>query len=98
MSDVSSFYDWERKNLKPEQLAEMLAEIYDRLAELEDKIENKTLIEFNKLEFNKPFVVLDYTSNGKEYYAIRIVEERDLAINLTKEKAEARLKELQERK
>ena len=72
-------------------------EIYDRLADLEDKIGSRTLIEFNKLEFNKPFVVLDYTSNGKEYYAIRIVEERDLAINLTKEKAEARLKELQEK-
>ena len=97
MNDVTSFYDWERKNLKPEQLAEMLAEIYDRLAELEDKIGNKTLIEFNKLDFNKPFVVLDYISNGKEYYAIRILEERDLAINLTKEEAEARLKELQEK-
>ena len=96
MSDVTSFYDWERENLKPEQLAEMLAEIYDRLADLESKIGSRTLIEFNKLEFNKPFVVLDYISNGKEYYAIRIVEERDLAINLTKEKAEARLKELQE--
>lgn len=94
---LTSFYDWERENLKPEQLAEMLAEIYDRLADLEDKIGSRTLIEFNKLEFNKPFVVLDYTSNGKEYYAIRIVEERDLAINLTKEKAEARLKELQEK-
>ena len=97
MSDVTSFYDWERENLKPEQLAEMLAEIYDRLAELEDKIKSRTLIEFNKLEFNKPFVVLDYISNGKEYYAIRLVEERDLAINLTKAKAEARLKELQEK-
>ena len=94
---LTSFYDWERENLKPEQLAEMLAEIYDRLAELESKIESRTLIEFNKLEFNKPFVVLDYISNGKEYYAIRIVEERDLAINLTKEEAEARLKELQEK-
>lgn len=97
MSDVSSFYDWERENLKPEQLAEMLAEIYDRLAELEDKIKSRTLIEFNKLEFNKPFVVLDYISNGKEYYAIRITEERDLAVNLTKEEAEARLKEIQEK-
>ena len=97
MSDVASFYDWERENLKPEQLAEMLAEIYDRLADLEDKIKSRTLIEFNKLEFNKPFVVLDYISNGKEYYAIRIVEERDLAINLTKEESEARLKELQEK-
>ena len=97
MSDVTSFYDWERENLKPEQLAEMLAEIYDRLAELESKIGSRTLIEFNKLEFNKPFVVLDYISNGKEYYAIRIVEERDLAINLTKEEAEARLKKLQEK-
>ena len=72
-------------------------EIYNRLADLESKIGSRTLIEFNKLEFNKPFVVLDYTSNGKEYYAIRIVEERDLAINLTKEEAEARLKELQEK-
>ena len=44
MSDVTSFYDWERENLKPEQLAEMLAEIYDRLADLEDKIENGTLV------------------------------------------------------
>ena len=93
MNDVTSFYDWERKNLKPEQSAEM----YDHLADLEDKIKSRTLIEFNKLEFNKPFVVLDYISNGKEYYAIRIVEERDLAINLTKEEAEARLKELQEK-
>ena len=93
MSDVTSFYDWERENLKPEQLAE----IYDRLADLEDKIESRTLIEFNKLEFNKPFVVLDYISNGKEYYAIRIAEERDLAVNLTKEEAETRLKELQEK-
>ena len=41
---LTSFYDWERGNLKPEQIAE----IYDRLAELEDKIENGTLIEFNK--------------------------------------------------
>ena len=96
MSDVSSFYDWERENLKPEQLAEMLAEIYDRLADLESKIGSRTLIEFNKLEFNKPFVVLDYISNGKEYYAIRIMEERDLAINLTKAEAEAKLEELQE--
>ena len=45
MSDVTSFYDWERENLKPEQLAEMLAEIYDRLAELESKIKNGTLVE-----------------------------------------------------
>ena len=96
MSDVASFYDWERENLKPEQLAEMLAEIYDRLADLESKIGSRTLIEFNKLEFNKPFVVLDYISNGKEYYAIRIMEERDLAINLTKAEAEAKLEELQE--
>ena len=38
---LTSFYDWERKNLKPEQFAE----IYDRLADLEDKIENGTLVE-----------------------------------------------------
>ena len=38
---LTSFYDWERKNLKPEQSAE----IYDRLADLEDRIENGTLVE-----------------------------------------------------
>ena len=38
---LTSFYDWERENLKPEQIAEM----YDRLAELEDKIEDGTLVE-----------------------------------------------------
>ena len=38
---LTSFYDWERENLKPEQLAE----IYDRLADLEDKIKNGTLVE-----------------------------------------------------
>ena len=62
-----------------------------RLAELEDKIENGTLI-----VVNKPFVAPDYISNGKEYYAVKIAEERDLAINLTKSEAETKLKELQE--
>lgn len=38
---ITSFYDWERENLKPEQSAEM----YDHLADLEDKIENGTLAE-----------------------------------------------------
>ena len=63
--------------------------VYYRLRELEDKIENGTLV-----VVNKPFVAPDYISNGKEYYAVKIVEERDLAINLTKAEAEARLKEL----
>ena len=63
--------------------------VYYRLRELEDKIENGTLV-----VVNKPFVALDYISNGKEYYAVKIAEEKDLAINLTKAEAEARLKEL----
>ena len=67
-------------------------EILHRLAELEDKIENGTLV-----VVNKPFVAFDYISNGKEYYAVKIAEERDLAINLTKAEAEAKLKELQEK-
>ena len=64
-------------------------EIWERLAELEDKIENGTLI-----IVNQPFVILDYISNGKEYYAVRIAEEKDLAINLTKAEAEKKLEEL----
>ncbi len=64
-------------------------ETLHRLAELEDKIENGTLV-----VVNKPFIVLDYISNGKEYYAVKIAEERDLAINLTKAEAEKKLEEL----
>lgn len=64
-------------------------ETYNRLAELEDKIENGTLV-----VVNKPFIALDYISNGKEYYAVKIAEERDLAINLTKAEAEKKLEEL----
>lgn len=61
----------------------------DKLALLEDKIENGTLI-----ESDEPFIVLNCISNGQEYYAVRIAEEKDLAINLTKAEAEEKLKEL----
>lgn len=68
---------------------EALQTAIERLAELEDKIENGTLV-----VTNQPFVVLDYLSNGQEYYAVRIAEEKDLYINLTKAEAEKKLKEL----
>lgn len=66
-------------------------QIAERLALLEDMIENGTLV-----IANKPFVVLDYISNGQEYYVIRVAEEKDLSINLTKADAEKKLKELKE--
>lgn len=84
MSDVASFYDWERENLKPEQLAE----IYDRLAELESKIENGTLI-----EFNKPFY-----SNQLNAWCIFLREGDYIkTLCLTKEQAEEYQKKSQEK-
>lgn len=52
---VTSFYDWERKNLNPE----LAAEIYDRLAELEDKIEQGTLI-YPKYPLYSTVFIIDY--------------------------------------
>ena len=80
---LTSFYDWERKNLKPEQSAE----IYDRLAELEDKIENGTLV-----ELNKPFY-----SNQLNAWCIFLREGDYIkTLCLTKEQAEEYQKKSQE--
>ena len=85
---LTSFYDWERKNLKPEQSAE----IYDRLAELEDKIENGTLAELGY------HIRKSYRNHDDQRYKIILIDEVEIDKigydGLTKEKAEARLKEL----
>lgn len=87
---LTSFYDWERKNLKPEQIAEM----YDRLAELEDKIENGTLVELGY------HIRKSYKNHDDQRYKIILIDEVEIDKigydGLTKEAAEARLKELQE--
>lgn len=87
MSDVASFCDWERENLKPEQLAEMLAEIYDRLAELESKIKNGTLV-----EFNKPF----YSNQLKAWCIFLREGDYIKTLCLTKEQVEEYQKKSQE--
>ena len=88
---LTSFYDWERKNLKPEQIAEM----YDRLADLEDKIENGTLVELGY------HIRKSYRNHDDQRYKIILIDEVEIDKigydGLTKEKAEARLKELQEK-
>ena len=81
--------EYERVTQKQGEPKIVSKRVYYRLRELEDKIENGTLV-----AVNKPFIVLDYISNGKEYYAVKIAEERDLAINLTKAEAEKKLEEL----
>lgn len=87
---------------------ERFIETYNRLAELEDKIENETLVELHC----KVGDAVYYTDNvGEKIYKAQIkkiiydlghMAFDDSAINqsifLTKEAAEARLKELQEEK
>lgn len=65
------------------ELVEFFIKEHNRLFDFETKIENGTLV-----VVNQPFVVLDYISNGQKYYAVRIAEEKDLDINLTKAEAE----------
>lgn len=77
-------------NVIAEEALEYIEQLERKLKDYQDKIENGTLI-----EANKPFIVLNCISNGEEYYAVRIAEEKDLAINLTKAEAEEKLKELQ---
>ena len=96
---LTSFYDWERENLKPEQIAEM----YDRLAELEDKIENKTLVEL-PCKVGDTVYQFDNAGNIYESKIKQLIydtghisfDERAIgtSIFLTKAEAEARLKEL----
>ena len=87
---LTSFYDWERENLKPEQSAE----IYDRLADLEDKIENRTLVELGY------HIRKSYRNHDDQRYKIILIDEVEIDKigydGLTKAEAEARLKELQE--
>lgn len=69
-------------------------EIYDRLAELEDKIENGTLVELGY------HIRKSYRNHDDQRYKIILIDEVEIDKigydGLTKEKAEARLKELQE--
>lgn len=68
--------------------------IYNRLAELEDKIENGTLIELGY------HIRKSYKNHDDQRYKIILIDEVEIDKigydGLTKEKAEARLKELQE--
>lgn len=110
MSDVSSFYDWERENLKPEQLAEMLAEIYDRLAEIEDKIMGGTLVELPCKVGDTATAIIDTLLYDNSIQNVKIkglayiVEDENgdttfqhiSRVFHNKSEAEARLKELQE--
>ena len=111
MSDVTSFYDWERENLKPEQLAEMLAEIYDRLAELEDKIKNGTLVELPCKVGDTAMAIIDTLAYNNSLQRVKIEglayivkdENGDITFQhinrlfSNEAEAEARLKELQEK-
>ena len=81
---LTSFYDWERENLKPEQLVEM----YDRLADLEDKIENGTLVEFNKPFYSNQFNAWCIFLREGDYIT---------SLCLTKEQAEEYQKKSQEK-
>ena len=85
---LTSFYDWERENLKPEQLAA----IYARLAELEDTIEHGTLAELGY------HIRKSYRNHDDQRYKIILIDEVEIDKigydGLTKAKAEARLKEL----
>ena len=68
--------------------------IYNRLAELEDKIENGTLIELGY------HIRKSYKNHDDQRYKIILIDEVEIDKigydGLTKEKAEARLKELRE--
>lgn len=69
-------------------------EVYNRLAELEDKIENGTLVELGY------HIRKSYRNHDDQRYKIILIDEVEIDKigydGLTKEKAEARLKELQE--
>ena len=69
-------------------------EVYNRLAELEDKIENGTLVELGY------HILKSYRNHDDQRYKIILIDEVEIDKigydGLTKEKAEARLKELQE--
>ena len=69
--------------------------IYNRLAELEDKIENGTLVELGY------HIRKSYKNHDDQRYKIILIDEVEIDKigydGLTKEKAEARLKELQEK-
>ena len=70
-------------------------EIYNRLADLEDKIENGTLAELGY------HIRKSYRNHDDQRYKIILIDEVEIDKigydGLTKEKAEARLKELQEK-
>lgn len=69
--------------------------IYKRLYELEDKIENGTLVELGY------HIRKSYRNHDDQRYKIILIDEVEIDKigydGLTKEKAEARLKELQEK-
>ena len=104
---LTSFYDWERKNLKPEQIAEM----YDRLAELEDKIENGTLVELPCKVGDTAMAIIDTLAYDNSLQRVKIEglayivkdENGDITFQhinrlfSNEAEAEARLKELQEK-
>ena len=68
--------------------------IYNRLSELEDKIENGTLVELGY------HIRKSYKNHDDQRYKIILIDEVEIDKigydGLTKEKAEVRLKELQE--
>ena len=70
-------------------------EIYNRLADLEDKIENGTLVELGY------HIRKSYRNHDDQRYKIILIDEVEIDKigydGLTKAKAEARLRELQEK-
>lgn len=85
-----------------------LAQVYNRLAELEDKIENGTLIELPCKVGDTLYIIFKRqwsVANGTTYWNIqktkltygnmdRVIKEYGEFVFLTREKAEKRLKEL----
>lgn len=104
---LTSFYDWERENLKPEQSAE----IYDRLADLEDKIEKQTLVELPCKVGDTAMAIIDTLAYDNSLQRVKIEglayivkdENGDITFQhinrlfSNEAEAEARLKELQEK-
>lgn len=104
---LTSFYDWERENLKPEQSAE----IYDRLADLEDKIEKQTLVELPCKVGDTAMAIIDTLAYDNSLQRVKIEglayivkdENGDITFQhinrlfSNEPEAEARLKELQEK-
>ena len=80
------------KNSKSSTIADNVLDCVLRLQELEDKIENGTLI-----ELYEPYMILRCSSNGKDYYDIEEARPYCLYANLTKEQAGAKLKELKDK-